>query len=211
MEKAAIALILAASLLAGCNKKTESAKSGDAVDQKLQELAGSGASNCGRVKSVDPATVKPASDCAIQAAQSKKPFYVAYDLPGLTVAIAGASDGKLYSVQSQTAATAEGKAESKPPAPAEVTVTACPAELRLASSGRVTCYSANSFGAMSGANPHGGGMTMPPSGVENPHGGGMMMPPAGTSNPHGGMGTMPSSHGPATKNANPADKPASKQ
>lgn len=208
----AIALVLAASLLAGCNKKTEPAKSGDPVVQKLQQLAGNGAADCGRVKSVAPADNKPASDCAIQAAQAKKPFYVAYELPGLTVAIAGASDGKLYAVQSQTAPPAEGQAESKTPAPSEVTVTACPAELRLASSGRVTCYPANSFGAMPGANPHGGAM-MPPSGAENPHGGGMMMPPAGTANPHGGAAsdTLPSSHGSATKNANPPDKPASKQ
>jgi hypothetical protein len=209
----AIALILAVALLDGCNKKTSSAKSGDAVEQKLQELAGSGASNCGRVKSAAQGDNKPASDCAMQAAQAKKPFYVAYELPGLTVAIAGASDGKLYAVQSQTVPPAEGQqAESKTAAPAEVTATPCPAELRIASSGRVTCYPAGSFGAMPGANPHGGAM-MPPSGAENPHGGGMMMPPAGTANPHGGTASdaLPSSHGSATKNANPPAKPASKQ
>jgi hypothetical protein len=197
----AIALIVAASLLAACNKKTEAAKSGDPVEQKLQQLAGSGATNCGRVKSVSPAENKPASDCAMQAAQAKKPFYVAYEMPGLTVAVAGASDGKLYAVQSQSAPPQEDgqKAEPNTAAPSEVTSTPCPAELRMASSGRVTCYPANSFGAMPGGT--------------NPHGGGMMMPPAGTANPHDGATSdmMPSSHGSATKNTNPPDKPASKQ
>jgi hypothetical protein len=179
----AIALILAASFLAGCNKKTVSAKSGDTVEQKLQELAGSSATNCGRVKSVAEADTKPVSECAMQAAQSKKPFYVAYDMPGLTVAIAGAPDGKLYAVQSQVPPPAEGQSSgAQPSGPAQITVTPCPAELRMASSGRVTCYPLSSFGAPTGANPHGGGM---------------MMPPAGTPNPHGAIANpaMPSAHG----------------
>ncbi len=153
--------MIAATLLAGCNKQTSSANSADPVEQKLQELAGNGASNCGRVKSLNPTDTKPASDCAMQAAQAKKPFYVAYEMPGLTVAVAGASDGKLYAVQSQSELPAEGQQPASP-ATAQLTATPCPSELRVASSGRVTCYAANSFGAMGGASPHGGGMMMPP-------------------------------------------------
>ena len=37
----------------------------------------------------------------MQAAQNKKPFYVGYDMPGMTVAVAGDNGGKLYSVQVQ--------------------------------------------------------------------------------------------------------------
>jgi hypothetical protein len=210
MNKLAIALLLAAALV-GCNKKT-APTSGDPVDQKLQELAGSGATDCGRVKSVAPDQAKPASECAVQAAQAKKPFYVAYDMPGLTVGIAGSSEGKLYALQSEVPQPAEGQQSASQPA--QLTVTPCPSELRIASSGRVTCYPMGSFGAvggaMGGASPHGGGMMMPPAGAENPHGGGMMMPPAGTPNPHGSM-TMPSTHGSATKNEQPGSKDASKQ
>ncbi len=201
----AIALMLAVALFSGCNKKTPSASSADPVEQKLQELAGTGASNCGRVKSVNPTDIKPASDCAMQDAQAKKPFYVAYELPGLTVAVAGSSEGKLYAVQSESAPPAEGQQPASPTTP-QLTASPCPAELRVASSGRVTCYAAGSFGAMGGAmggaSPHGGGMTMPPADGSNPHGGGMMMPPTGTENPHGGAGTapaMPSAHGDANQ------------
>jgi len=62
-----------------------------AVQQKLQELAGTGATDCGRVKSQDSSVVQPASDCAMKAAEGKQAFYVAYDLPGLTTAVARAT------------------------------------------------------------------------------------------------------------------------
>lgn len=183
------------------------------VDQKLQELAGKGATNCGRIKSVDQANTKTASNCAVEAAQAKKPFFVAYDMPGLTVGIAGTHDGKLYAVQAQSAAPVEGQTSttSTSSTPGQVTVNPCPSELRVASSGRVTCYAAGSFGTGSGMNPHGGGMMMPPGGTMNPHGGDMMTPPPGTPNPHGTAGSMPSAHGSAIKNEQPARKNASKQ
>ncbi len=208
----AIALLVAAALLSGCNKKNNSAsaQSADPVQQKLQELAGNDAKNCGRVKSPSEGDTKSASDCAVQSAQSKKPFYVAYDMPGLTVAVAGAPDGKLYSVQSQTPAPAEGQ-NAQTAGQTQVTATPCPSELRVASSGRVTCFPTGSFGVTPGASPHGGGMTMPPAGMTNPHGGSMSMPPPGTPNPHGASGMMTSSHGSATKNEKPAPKDASKQ
>lgn len=196
--------------MVGCNKKTASAKSGDAVDQKLQELAGSSAKDCGRIKHGSEANPKPASDCAMQSAQAKKPFYVAYDMPGLTVGVAESPDGKLYAIQSQSPQTDDQKPESQPVGQAQVTVTPCPAELRIASSGRVTCYPSGSFGTATGTNPHGGGMMMPPEGTMNPHGGNMTMPPPGTPNPHGTM-EMPNSHGSATKGDKAASKDASKQ
>ncbi len=205
----AVALLLAVAVLAACNKKNASAKSSDPVEQKLQQLAGSGAKDCGHIKAAAQAEAKPASDCAMQEAQAKKPFYVAYDMPGLTVAVAGAPDGKLYAVQSQTQMTGNENSGSQPSGPPQITVNPCPSELRMASSGRVTCYSAGSFGAMGGANPHGGGMAMPPGGMMNPHGGSMPMPPAGTPNPHGAS-AMPSSHGSANKD-NSSAQPASKK
>ncbi len=168
-------------LVAGCKSKTPAANSSntsaatsmatatakpaDSVDRKLQEIAGTGATNCGRLTSQEADQVQTASSCAMNAAKDKKPFYVGYDLPGLTIAMAGAPDGKLYTVQAS-----QGSEEPK--------VAPCEAELRVAQSGRVTCTPAGSGmgGAMGGMSPH-GGMGMPQG--ANPHGD---MPMA---NPHG--------------------------
>ena len=163
MQKSSIAaLLLVALLLSGCKKSSNDAavpaKSVDAVQQKMQEVAGSGATDCGRLKSQEAADVQAASQCAMNAAQSKHPFYVAYDLPGLTTAVAGDAQGKLFAIQSQTGESGPG-VESTP----------CPSELRLAQSGRVTCYAPGSMGGMpagAGANPHG---SMPPAAGANPH------------------------------------------
>jgi hypothetical protein len=146
------------------------AVSNDKVAQKLTELAGNGATNCGRPGL--NGNLQAAVDCALAAAKAKKPFYVAYDMPGLTVGVAGAASGKLYAVQADSPA---------PGASSKVTSAECPATLRVAQSGRVTCVSPGSMG-IGGGGPH-TGLTMPPAGQANPHGG-MMMPPAGTSNPH---------------------------
>jgi hypothetical protein len=188
MKRAVIFLvvIVIACWFSGCNRSSTPATSAkppaDAVEQKLQELAGNTATNCGRLQV--NADLKTAGDCAMQANAAKKPFYVAYDMPGLTVGVAGASGGKLYSVEAQTA---EGGASAPPK---QVTSAECPAALRIAQSGRVTCMNPGSMGMnSSGANPH-GGMTMPPAGGENPHGGGMMMPPPGTPNPHQGSAPL---------------------
>jgi len=179
MRKLIIAsLTLVILVVTGCHK-TSVPKAGDEVEQKLQDLAGSAAKNCGRVAT--GGDVKTATDCAVQENQAKHPFYVAYDMPGLTAAVAGAADGKLYAVQS---ASGEGNTA----ATKQMTVTPCPGELRVAQSGRVTCYPVGSFGAgAAGSNPHGGGMTMPPGGNAGQHSGGMMMPPPGTPNPHGAV------------------------
>ena len=218
MHKLAIALLLATALI-GCNKKSASvsAGSGDPVEVRLLGAAGPNAINCGHVKSIAAPDTKAASDCAMQSAKDKKPFYVAYEMPGLTVGVAGDASGKLFAVQAQSPPPASGQqpAQLKP---TDVTVTPCPAELRVASSGRVTCYSMGSFGATTGENPHGGSMMMPPASGNNPHGG-MMMPPSGTPNPHGDSmmaPAMPSAHGSEAsgstkKNSKPASKDAQKQ
>jgi len=185
-----VTFVIVALLLVNCDRNpappASSGAAGDALQRKLQELAGNGAANCGRLKSQAQDQVESASNCAMNAAKNKQPFYVAYELPGLIVALAGDSSGKLYSVQQEQPA-------SGTPGSAEVVAKPCPAELRLAQSGRVTCMSAGSMGGnmMGGANPHGG---LPAEGGANPHGG-MNMSPGGGPNPHGsGSGNLPSAH-----------------
>jgi hypothetical protein len=180
-----LALVLLSALaLSACNKNpnTSSAAPKDAVEQKLQEIAGSNATNCGRfaVQTAEP-QLKAASDCAMQSAQGKKPFYIGYDMPGMTVAVASSSDGKLYSVQVQE----RGTVSSEP----------CPSELRVAPSGRVSCYAPGTFGGGAmGSNPHGGAM-MPPGGsgstggMMNPHD--VIPPGESTPNPHQGTAKPP--------------------
>jgi hypothetical protein len=189
MQRAFVGLLIVALSLVGCNQSpapsASSPKSGDAVQQKLQALAGSGATDCGRLKSQTPekpGQMESASACAMDAAKQKHAFYVVYELPGMIVALAGNSEGKLFSVQSQQPENAPAGTV------AELTTAPCPAELRIAQSGRVTCIAPGSFGGSSmGANPH-GGMSMPPGGAATPHGG-MSMPPPGTPNPHAGGGS----------------------
>lgn len=183
MHKALAVFAIAIIGLTACNKKpssSASASSADPVQQKLEQLAGNGATDCGRLKSMEPSDMKKASDCALQASQKKQPFYVAYDLPGMTIGLAGNSEGKDFAVQSQQPENAE------PGAKAEVQSEPCPSEVRVAQSGRVTCFAPGSFGMNSGggASPH-GGMTMPPATGQNPHGGMMTMPPGGMASPHG--------------------------
>jgi hypothetical protein len=97
-------------LLSACSKPSGPANSAtptvskrhDAVQQKLEEYAGSRAADCGRLDvRANETQTKSAGDCALQASQSKKPFYVAYDMPGMSVGVAGNSEGKLFTVQSQ--------------------------------------------------------------------------------------------------------------
>ena len=175
MKTILVVLIVAACLLTACSKPaapaasnaapSSSPKAPDAVEQKLMEYSGTGATDCGHL-SVQAAadTSKTASDCAMQASQGKHPFYVAYDMPGMAVGVAGNAEGKLFTVQ------AEGSRSS----PA-LTSGACPSQLRVAASGRVTCIAPGDMGSMGGGHTAG---TMP-AGMPNPHA-------AGTSNPHAG-------------------------
>jgi hypothetical protein len=196
MQKALIVVLVVAGWLTGCQKSSApsasapaagassaAASKGDPVDQKLQELAGSGANNCGRVPG--NGDVSGASNCAMQASQGKRPFYVAYEMPGLVVGIAGANDGKLYSVQAEAPEAGAAGAQPGGQAAAKVTSMPCPAELRVAQSGRVTCMPVGA-GMGSSGSPHGGGMP----------GGGMMAAPPGTPNPHGAVPTKPGTENP---------------
>jgi hypothetical protein len=143
--------------------KTQSVSNADVL-KKLQESSGSGATNCGDVQSLSGDALKTASDCAMDAAKNKKAFVVSYNMPGMTVGVAGNAEGKLVTVQSEESAAPK--------------VTPCPADLRIAQSGRVTCMPAGSMGVAPGSgNPHAG------QGA-NPHGGGIAAPAAGTPNPH---------------------------
>jgi hypothetical protein len=127
----------------------------DSVQQKLQEHSGSGAIDCGRLNVQATADQsKSASDCALQASLSKHPFYVAYDMPGMAIGVAGNAGGKLFTVQSQgTGATAA------------LTSGDCPSQLRVASSGRVTCFAPGDMGGMGGGHMAGA----VPAGTANPH------------------------------------------
>lgn len=164
MRKALILLTLATCGMVACNKSENNKPAvgekhtADAVQNKMQELAGSGAKDCGRLAAQDPAQLQVASDCATQSANAKKPFYVGYDLPGMTIAVAGNSQGQLYMVQ------LEGEG-------GEVKFGPCPAALRIAPSGRVTCFPPGQM-STGGMAPHGTGQTTtPPAGTPNPHAG----------------------------------------
>jgi hypothetical protein len=153
--------------LSACNKSSAPSGSSmptvsrphDAVQQKLEEYAGSSASDCGRLGiRANEAQSKSASECAVQANQNKKAFYVAYDMPGMTVGVAGNGEGKLFTVQSQGGAVSSG---------------ACPSQLRVASSGRVTCFAPGDMSSMSGSHAASGAV---PAGSSNPHAGGAKAP-----------------------------------
>lgn len=103
----------------------------------------------------------------MDAAKAKNPFYVEYQLPGMNVAVAGDAQGKLYSVQSQAGGGGLRSGD-------------CPAELRVAPSGRVTCYAPGTFPMGAGAGSH---SNMPGMGM-------------------GGAGALPPGH------PNPAKPPA---
>ena len=181
MRKAIFLLLIGCTLLCGCKKSADSSAAAtasaspaasstpnDAVQQKLTEVAGSGATNCGRLQQQGTPEMTAASKCAMDAAQQKHPFYVGYDMPGMTVGVAGNSEGKLFTIQSQTGG-------------AGLTSSPCPAELRVAPSGRVTCYAPGTFPMGAGMGSHTGMSSMPPAMGANPHKG--AAPPA-QPNPH---------------------------
>lgn len=162
MKTASILWVILLAPLTACNKSPAPASSAndsakqDALQQKLQEYAGASSTDCGRLDvKASPEQSKSASDCAIQASQSRHAFYVAYDMPGMTVGVAGNSEGKLFTVQSQGTG-----------ASANLTSGDCPSQLRVASSGRVTCFAPGDMGGMGAG--HGGASAMP-SGTPNPH------------------------------------------
>jgi len=84
----------------------------------------------------------------MQASKAKHPFYIVYDMPGMVVGVAGSADGKLFTARLEAGAVSSGD---------------CPSELRLAASGRVTCFAPGDMGSM------GAGHTAIPAGMPNPH------------------------------------------
>ena len=159
MKIVSLILIVACCCLCACNKSAPVSasnpqpKPSDAVQQKLREFAGPTATGCGRLNAGVPSDqAKATADCALKAHQEKRPFYVAYDMPGMAVGVSGNAEGKLFSVQSQGEDSA-----------AALTSGACPSELRVAASGRVTCFAPGDMGSM------GGGHTAIPPGMPNPH------------------------------------------
>jgi hypothetical protein len=161
MRNASILYLIFLACLTACNKSSAPASPAngpakqDAVQQKLQEYAGASSTDCGRLDiHATEAQSKTASDCALQASQSKHAFYVAYDMPGMTVGVAGNSAGKLFNVQSEGVGAA-----------ANLTSGDCPSQLRVASSGRITCLAPGDMGSMGAG--HGAGAM--PSGTPNPH------------------------------------------
>jgi hypothetical protein len=163
-----LAVLLLLTLLTACNKPTTPsatstvppAKSLDPIQQKLIAYAGPSATDCGRLDVHATADQsKTASNCAVQASQAKHPFYVAYDMPGMSVGVAGTADGRLFTVQTQGSGA--------------LTSGDCPSQLRVASSGRVTCFAPGDMGSMAGGHAAG---AMPP-GMPNPHA-------TGPANPH---------------------------
>ena len=98
--------------------------------------------------------------------------------PGLTVGVSGDAAGKLYFVQVEQPQQAQLDARTV------IQSGPCPSELRVAQSGRVTCFAAGTMGP--GAH---GVMPMPPMGAENSHGG-LGLPPSGP-NPHAGKTAAP--------------------
>ena len=176
MRQALPLFLIAACFLTGCSKSKSSAASAntagaatsgdDPVQKKLQDLAGGGARNCGLLKSQVTAELDAASKCAVDASKAKTPFYVEYELPGMNVALAGNAQGKLYAVQSQAGGAGLVSGD-------------CPAELRVAPSGRVTCYAPGTFPMGAGVGSH-SSMPIPPmmgTGKANPHGNADALPP----------------------------------
>ena len=164
-----LTVFLLLTLLTACSKPTTPstvsttapANSPDPVQQKLIDYSGPTATDCGRLDVRATADQsRTASDCALQASQAKHAFHVAYDMPGMSVGVAGNADGKLFTVQSQgSGAPTSGD---------------CPSQLRVASSGRITCFAPGDMGSMAGSHAAG---AMPP-GTPNPHA-------SGSANPHG--------------------------
>ncbi len=177
--------LLAAAFLVSCQKSSapaakSSVRPDDPVQLKLKELAGSGATDCGRLDVRAPnEQLTSASNCATKSAQEKHPFYLGYDMPGMSTGIAGNAEGKLFAVQLQGAGTG-----------AQLASGPCPAELRLAKSGRATCFIPGTMGLTpTSADPHSG----------------ISMNPAGGANPQGGM--IPQPFAPPPKNNNAAKQP----
>ncbi len=186
MTKNCVFLMAALSVLTGCNRSSGPKTLGGPVAQipaaqasmqqgtapvsalqsELQKYSGTEAKNCGVLEvSATEAQSKAAADCALKSNQSKEAFFVAYEMPGMIVGVAGDTKGKLYTAQAQGGGSSWSQTSGN-----------CPAQLRVASSGRVTCFAPGDMGSMSSG--HAAGAMTP--GTPNPHGSGMASPHAAT-------------------------------
>jgi len=157
----------------------------DEMTAALKKLAGAEAKDCGTVPGKG-GDVGSASACAMDTNDQKKSFWVRYELPmpgsQMAIATARATDGKLYTMQYSADGYKQASAGATLSADKKLLTVTCPeAPLRVASSGRVTCFTPQQVGGNVSASPHGGGMAMPP-GAANPHG---KMPPASGQSPRG--------------------------
>ena len=86
MHKAFAVVLLTAASMAGCKKSSAPAASSsvrpdDPVQLKLKELAGAGATDCGRLDvRAQNDQLTNASNCVTKSTQEKHPFYVGYDM-----------------------------------------------------------------------------------------------------------------------------------
>jgi hypothetical protein len=186
-----IALILSLTIAACSNKPAEQTASGtnqqqqqpaatpaqeapstpDELTAELSKLAGSNGTDCGRVGI--NGEVSEASKCALTAFEAKKPFFVRYDLPvpgtKMSIATVRSADGKLYTAQFDSTGFEKAPEDGKLMDNKKVAISPCPKPeaLRLAGSGRVTCFPPSQM--PTGMSPHGGGMQMPPATGPNPH------------------------------------------
>jgi hypothetical protein len=159
-------VFFAGAFLTGCQKSSapsssSSVRPDDPVQLKLKELAGPGATDCGRLDvRASNEQLTSANNCTTKAAQEKHPFYIGYDMPGMSTGVAGNAEGKLFAVQLQGAGTG-----------AQLASGPCPAELRIAKSGRATCFIPGTMGLTpTSADPH-SGIPMNSAGGANPQSG----------------------------------------
>ena len=163
MHKQIVVAMLAALGLTACQKSSgpsaSAARPDDAVQLKLKELAGPAATDCGRLDVRAPEQqLSGASSCATSSAQNKRAFYIAYDMPGMSTGVAGNSQGKLFAVELQGSGTG-----------AQLSSGACPGEMRVAKSGRITCFIPGTMGLNpTAADPHSGISINPQGGTPQP-------------------------------------------
>jgi hypothetical protein len=161
---------------------------------QLKQLAGGNAKDCGTVIG-HGGDLKSASDCALGSNDAKQPFWVRYELPmpgtKMSIATARAADGKLYTMQYSSDGYKQPPKGATLSGDKKLLTMPCPdAPLRVAGSGRITCFAPQQMGGAVSASPHGGGMAMPPGMGANPHG---TMPPASGPSPHGANPPKPPS------------------
>jgi hypothetical protein len=115
------------------------------LKQRLRELAGNSAVNCGHATSQSSLHPADVTDCALQEYASKNGFYARFDLEGgfdTNVVVGFASDGKkVYVITSWRAISWDG---DEPPS-YRLQVYQCPLPIKLlkTKSGLLDCFSAD--------------------------------------------------------------------